>query len=56
MHQLKTVYHIIVSSAETIGAFNTGFEPVIGHGPTMRPAVLYGRKLRLQAAVQRNLT
>ena len=31
---LKAVYHILVSSDETIGAFNTGFDTVKLHRPT----------------------
>jgi hypothetical protein len=31
---LKAVYHILVSSAETIGAFNSGFDTVNLHRPT----------------------
>jgi hypothetical protein len=34
---LKAVYDIIVSSAETIGAFNAGFDTVNLHPLTMRP-------------------
>jgi hypothetical protein len=32
---LKAIHHIIASSAEPIGGFNTGFEPVSLHGLTM---------------------
>jgi len=31
---LKAVHHILASSAETIGAFNTGFDTVNLHRPT----------------------
>jgi len=31
---LKAAYHILVSGAETMGAFNTGFETVNLHRPT----------------------
>ena len=31
---MKAVYHVLVSSAETKGAFNTGFAPVNLHRPT----------------------
>jgi hypothetical protein len=33
---LKAVDYVLVSSAETIGAFNTGFHIVILHHPTLR--------------------
>jgi len=35
---LKAVHHILASSAETIGAFNTGFDTVILHRPTLDEA------------------
>jgi len=35
MQGLKAFHHIIVSSAETMGGFNTGFETVNLHHPTV---------------------
>jgi hypothetical protein len=32
---LKAVYHLLVSSAETIGTFNTDFDTVNLHRPTV---------------------
>jgi hypothetical protein len=42
---LKAIYHIVLSNAETKDAFNTGFETVDLHRPTMRgrmPHILCG--------------
>jgi hypothetical protein len=36
---LKAVLHIVASSAETIGAFNTGFDTVNLHRPTVAVGV-----------------
>ena len=35
MQILKAVHHILVSSADTIGAFNTDFDTVNLHRPTL---------------------
>jgi len=35
---LKAVHHILASSAETIGAFNTGLDTVNLHRPTVAMA------------------
>jgi len=35
---MKAVQHIVVSSADTIGAFNTGFGRVNLHPPTTAPS------------------
>jgi len=54
---LKAFHHIIVSSAETTGTFNTGFDTVNLHRPTMQslqpqgPSV-QGRNLDLKAKLQ----
>jgi hypothetical protein len=54
---LKAVYHILVSIADTISGFNTGFDTVNLHRPTsrataiattLRPAV-YRRNFKLTA-------
>jgi len=65
---LKVVRHIIVSSAETISAFNTEFEPVNLHHPTAAAAAgffsslsesdsdVYRRKSNLKAEVESSFT
>jgi len=37
---MKAAYDIVVSSAESIGAFNAGFDNVNLHGPTTVPSKL----------------
>jgi len=55
---LKAFYDILVSSAETIGAFNAGFDTVNLHRPTTATAKLtsaaaaYRRKLKLTAKLE----